>query len=58
MNKEYLYKIEYTQNHIRIKFKNRMQIIYYAVKSKWIHTTGKKVSSAHLINPVQMDRYI
>ncbi len=34
--------------------KNRMQITYHTVKSKWIHTTGKKVSSAHLIDPNQV----
>ena len=58
MNKEYLYKIKQAQNHIRIYSENRMQIINHTMEPKWIHSTYKKISPAHLINPVQMHRYI
>lgn len=42
MNKEYLYKIEHTQNRIRINPENCMKIIYHTVKSKRIYTIGKR----------------
>ena len=58
MNKEYLDKIKQAQDHIRIYPENRMQIINHTMKPKWVHTAYKKISAAHLIDPVQMHRYI
>ena len=58
MNKKYLYQIKQTQDHISIHLKNCVQIIHHAVKSKRIYTTYKKISPAHLIDPVKMYRNI
>ena len=51
-------KKEFTEQNIGIHPENGMQIIDHTVKAKRIDTADKKLSSAHLIDPVHMNRKI